>query len=53
MDVTANYTKMMNAAVFFPPLAAIASTYLQLKQQNIKLELSEPGNVKSDTVYSV
>jgi|LauGreDrversion4_2_1035121.scaffolds.fasta_scaffold831349_2 hypothetical protein len=53
MDITANYTKMMNAAVFFPPLAAIASTYLLLKQQSIKLELSEPGNVKSDTVYSV
>lgn len=53
MDVTSNYTKMMNAAVIFPPLAAIASVYLQLKQANIKKEWAEVGNVKSDTVYSI
>jgi hypothetical protein len=41
---------MMIAAVAFPPFAVAASTYLQLKQANIKVELKTPGNVKSDVV---
>ena len=45
-----NYSKMMEAAVVFPPLAAVASIYLKMKMQNTKNALAEPGNVKSDTV---
>ena len=45
-----NYSKMMEAAVNFPPLAVVASAYLRLKTQNTKNALAEPGNVKSDTV---
>ena len=49
-DATAIYAKLMEAAVAFPPLAAVASIYLKMKMQNIKNSLAEPGNVKSDTV---
>lgn len=49
-DAVANYSKMMEAAVAFPPLAVIASAYLKLKMANVKNSLAEPGNVKSDTV---
>lgn len=52
-DAVANYSKMMEAAVNFPPLAAIASAYLKMKMQNIKNSLSEPGNVKSDSVATI
>ena len=45
-----NYSKMMEAAINFPPLASVASVYLKMKTQNTKNSLSEPGNVKSDTV---
>lgn len=49
-DAIGNYSKMMEAAVNFPPLATIASVYLKMKMQNTKNSLAEPGNVKSDTV---
>lgn len=49
-DAVNTYSKLMEAAVFFPPLAKIASTYLRTKMTNIKKSLAEPGNVKSDTV---
>jgi hypothetical protein len=49
-DAIANYSKMMEAAVNFPPLASVASVYLKIKTQNTKNSLAEPGNVKSDTV---
>jgi hypothetical protein len=49
-DAVTIYSKMMIAAVAFPPFAVAASTYLQLKQANIKVELKTPGNVKSDVV---
>lgn len=47
------YSKLMEAAVTFPPLATIASTYLKLKMVNVKNALAEPGNVKSDTVATI
>ena len=49
-DALSNYSKMMEAAVNFPPLASVASVYLKIKTQNTKNSLAEPGNVKSDTV---
>ena len=49
-DAVSNYSKMMEAAVTFPPLAVVASAYLKLKMANVKNALAEPGNVKSDTV---
>jgi len=49
-DAVSNYSKMMEAAVAFPPLAIVASAYLKLKMANVKNALAEPGNVKSDTV---
>ncbi|MBM3930905.1 MAG: hypothetical protein FJ336_06475 [Sphingomonadales bacterium] len=49
-DAVATYSKMMDAAVAFPPLAVVASAYLNLKMANVKNALAEPGNVKSDTV---
>jgi hypothetical protein len=52
-EAIANYGKMMEAAVAFPPLAIIASAYLKMKMQNIKNSLAEPGNVKSDTVSTI
>lgn len=45
-----NYSKMIEAAVIFPPLAAIASIYLKMKMQITKNALAELGNIKSDTV---
>ena len=44
---------MMEAAVAFPPLAAVASVYLKMKMQNTKNSLAEPGNIKSDTVSTI
>lgn len=49
-DAVVTYGKLMDAAVNFPPLAAVASLYLNLKMANVKNSLAEPGNVKSDTV---
>jgi len=49
-DAVSNYSKMMEAAVAFPPLAIVASAYLKLKMANVKNALAEPGNIKSDTV---
>lgn len=52
-DAVATYGKLMDAAVNFPPLATVASLYLKLKMVNVKNALSEPGNVKSDTVATI
>jgi hypothetical protein len=52
-DAIANYSKLMEAAVAFPPLATVASAYLKLKMANVKSALAEPGNVKSDTVSTI
>lgn len=52
-DAIANYSKLMEAAVAFPPLAVVASAYLKLKMANVKNALAEPGNVKSDTVATI
>ena len=49
-EALTNYSKLMDAAVNFPPLSVIASAFLKLKMNNIKNAMAEPGNVKSDTV---
>lgn len=49
-EALTNYSKLMDAAVTFPPLSVIASVFLKLKMNNIRNAMAEPGNVKSDTV---
>lgn len=49
-NAIATYSKLMEAAVNFPPLSTVASLYLKLKMSNIKNALAELGNVKSDIV---
>jgi hypothetical protein len=49
-EALTNYSKLMEAAVNFPPLSIVASVFLKLKMNNIRNAMAEPGNVKSDTV---
>jgi hypothetical protein len=53
LDINLDYTKMMQAAVFAPPLAVVASLFMDMRYQAIRNELETPGNVKSNTVYTI
>jgi hypothetical protein len=53
LDINLDYTKMMQAAVLAPPLAVVASLFMDMRYQAIRNELETPGNVKSNTVYTI
>ena len=54
MDVIAIYSDLVASSVHpFSPLLQVASTQLKSSFSNIKLDVAEPGNIKSDVSSTI
>ena len=54
MDALTMYSNLVSASVPpFSPLLKVAATQLQSSLNNIKLDIAEPGNIKSDVSSTI